>query len=125
MSPAVVKFDPAEWLDKHWSPECLEHGWFEYHATLNEAYVARDQHNREAHRVYRAECRECPWRGDYGDGQSFPTPSTQMGFHVMFSGHEVELVDAPQPPDPCCEPDYDPSRGGYVHDSTCHGYVEL
>ena len=75
--------------------------------------------------IVRAECRECEWTGDYGDGTVFPTPLTQMMFHVIFAGHVVELIPAPDPGEEpmCCEPDYDYERGQYVHDKGCHGSV--
>ena len=77
--------------------------------------------------VVRAECRECEWVGDYGDGTVAPSPGTQMILHVVFSGHVVELVPAPEPDDNdmCCEPDYDYERGQYVHDRACKGRLEV
>lgn len=69
----------------------------------------------------RPECRECPWTGDYEN--EFVAPSVQKGLHEMYAGHVVEMIEAPEPHDMCCEPDYDYERGQYVHDERCHGSV--
>lgn len=66
----------------------------------------------------RPECLECPWTGDYGN--EICAPSEQKLLHEVFSGHLVEMVDAPEP-EMCCDPDYDPARGGYIHADSCQG----
>ena len=46
---ATVTYDPAEWLEKHWSPECIDCNWFEYHAEKVDAIVAKIAHNHLFH----------------------------------------------------------------------------